>query len=74
MKVRYAQSAGSGMVPGHSLGQGTGCAALGGGKRMCQMSLSHPGGKVEYQVVSSGSGIGSSSSGKGEGQKCLDKR
>ena len=34
----YGQSAGSGMVPGHSLGRGTGVQRY--GKRECQMSLS----------------------------------
>ena len=49
VKVRYAQSAGSGMVPGHSLGQGTGVQRYGASE--CQMSLSLPAGEEGYKVV-----------------------
>ena len=49
VKVRYAQLAGSGMVPGHSLGQGTGVQRYGASQ--CQMLLSLPGGEEGYKVV-----------------------
>lgn len=41
--------AGSGMVPGHSLGQGTGVQRYGASE--FQMSLSLAAGEEEYQVV-----------------------